>query len=105
MCSIFSQFHGGEINSNSNSKQYLERVDFVKKKVWDTFHVNCDQVLQGRGTSNTGNVAKRCLAKAEEFAEVLGVNKKLIENFSTILCLFSLKREKIDIDALQKLYK
>jgi hypothetical protein len=44
-----------------------------------------DRVVQGMGTSNTGNVAHRFFNDSEMVSEITGVNVNLIKRFSTIL--------------------
>lgn len=47
------------------------------------------RVVQGMGTSNTGNVARRFFKDSEIVSEITGVNINLIKRFSTILTVIS----------------
>lgn len=40
--------------------------------------VKVDQILQGHGTTNTGNVARRCCDKPEEFAKALEIDPEIV---------------------------
>lgn len=51
-----------------------------------------DQVLQGHGTSNTGNVARKCFQNHSLFSEALGINEVLVKNIATILSAFKSKK-------------
>lgn len=73
--------------------EIAERQDFVSKKLFKEFHVHVDKVLQGKGTSNTGNVAKRLLSKPTLLAQTLELDIELVENLSTILMVFSSKHQ------------
>lgn len=48
-----------------------------------------DRVVQGMGTSNTGNVAQIFFKDPEMVSEITGVNVILIKRFSTILTVIS----------------
>lgn len=45
-----------------------------------------DKVVQGKGTSNNGNVGRRFFEHAEEVSEITGLDKRLLERFYVILC-------------------
>lgn len=60
-----------------------------------------DQVLQGHGTTNTGNLARRCFENPEKFASVLEIDPQLVYNISTILLAFKCKQQLI-LDDLEK---
>lgn len=44
-----------------------------------------DKVVQGRGTSNTGNFARRFFKNTEKVSEITGVDVNLLNRFSVIL--------------------
>lgn len=52
-----------------------------------------DKVVQGKGTSNTGNVARRFFKDAEKVAEITGFNLNLLKCFSIILTVISCGHE------------
>lgn len=60
-----------------------------KKKIQDKFKNDLgliiDMIKPGYGTSNDGNTARRFFANIEEAAQITGVDKTLITNFSIIL--------------------
>lgn len=62
-----------------------------------------DRVVQGMGTSNTGNVVRRFFNNSEVF-EITGVNIDLIRTFSTILSVISCGHE-IDFEKFNKYAK
>lgn len=71
--------------------------------MFEAFYVRVDFVLMGKGTSNTGNVAKRCLANYEKLAEVLELDVILVRNLYTILLLFGLKQLEVNMTKLRDL--
>lgn len=48
-----------------------------------------DKVVQGRGTSNTGNVARRFFRNTEKVTESTGIDLNLLNRFSTISTFIS----------------
>jgi len=64
----------------------------VKKNIYEKIGVRVDQVLQGHGTTNTGNVARRSFENPAIFAEALEINVQLIQNIATILSAFKCKK-------------
>lgn len=81
------------------------RKELIQKKMFAEFHVRVDYVLMGKGTSNTRNIAKRCLQNHEKLATALELDPMFVRNLSTILLLFSLKDEKVDMTKLRDLCK
>lgn len=63
----------------------------VQKRLYDRLSVKVDQVIQGHGTSNTGNLARRCFSQPKIFAEALEIDHKLVANLAIILSAFSCK--------------
>lgn len=68
--------------------------------MWEHMHVHVDQVLQGKGKSNTGGISKRVLEKPEEVAHHLELDKDLVVRLAKILSAFSC-REPINWDLLE----
>lgn len=64
----------------------------MQTAVKEAFGIRPDQVVQGKGTTNTGNLARRCFEKPRKFAQCLGVDKKLVSNVALILKLLRSKR-------------
>ncbi|KAL7290927.1 hypothetical protein TKK_0015654 [Trichogramma kaykai] len=83
-----------------------DRFKERKKKIQDILYtkigVKVDLCLQGHGTTNTGNVARRCFENSELFAECLEINSVLVKNLAHILLCFKSKKE-LDLDKLEKL--
>lgn len=52
----------------------MPRMKVVQDKVYEAICVRVDVVKQGKGTTNTGNVARRCFADPDKFAEALGLD-------------------------------
>lgn len=61
-----------------------------------------DQVLQGSGTTNTGNITRACFQKPQLFAECLDIDTELVKNISIILSAFKSKQA-LKLDVLQEL--
>uniref|UniRef100_A0ABD2VTW7 MULE transposase domain-containing protein n=1 Tax=Trichogramma kaykai TaxID=54128 RepID=A0ABD2VTW7_9HYME len=84
----------------------IDRFKERKKKIQDILYtkigVKVDLCLQGHGTTNTGNVARRCFENSELFAECLEINSVLVKNLAHILLCFKSKKE-LDLDKLEKL--
>lgn len=73
----------------------------VQHRIWEKFAVHADQVLQGKGKTNTGGIAKKCFNEPEKFANALGIDKDIVVRLSKILSAFS-AREQIDYDKLEQ---
>lgn len=62
--------------------------------------IKVDKVVQGKGTSNTGNIGRHFFEHAQEVSEITGLNKILIEHFKVILsisaCSYNVNSEKYD---------
>ena len=59
--------------------------------MYNVFSIRADQVLQGHGTTNTGNLARKCFKDPAKFADALEIDRELIQNIVTILLLFKCK--------------
>lgn len=69
-----------------------KRAYVVQNSIENILHVRVDQVLQGHGTTNTGNVARRCFKNPELFATALELDVNLVKNIANIILLFKSKR-------------
>lgn len=67
------------------------REEEVKKRVEDALGVRIDQVLQGHGTINTGNVARKCFSKPETFAIALQLDVELVQKLALLIYNFKSK--------------
>lgn len=63
--------------------------DATKKRIQQEFKqqlgLNIDQVKQGTGSSNNGNVARRFFSNPQLASQITGVSEELIKRFSVIL--------------------
>lgn len=76
----------------------------VQDKVFKEFSVLPDRVLQGKGTSNTGNSARTCFSEPAKFAKALGLNEKFVQNLALLLSIFK-SRHFMDQENVEKLCK
>lgn len=65
-----------------------EKKRQIQEKVRKVLNVRVDQVVTGYGTSNTGNVARKCLKNYEEFADAIEVDKELVKRLAIIIAAF-----------------
>ncbi|OXU20289.1 hypothetical protein TSAR_004046 [Trichomalopsis sarcophagae] len=72
-----------------NPKGYLE----VYKNRFQLVIIRVDQVLQGHGTTNTGNLARRCFNDPSKFSQALEIDFVLVNNIALILQLLRSKQE------------
>ena len=72
-------------------EQFEERKVFVQKNIYKNLGVRVDQVLQGHGTTNTGNIARRCFDNTAKFSEALEIDFELVSNITTILSALNVK--------------
>ena len=70
-----------------------QQTEKIKKQVNSAFGIRVDQVLQGYGTTNTGNLARVCFNDPLKFSEALGIDLKLVNNIALILHLLRSKEE------------
>ncbi|KAJ8674730.1 hypothetical protein QAD02_010516 [Eretmocerus hayati] len=85
-------------------KYYNESQAHFKELMWKRFDCNVDLVLQGKGTSNTGKIAMRCLMQPEKLASTLNLDEKFVKNVSDSLRLFRCKQA-VNYDELEKLMR
>lgn len=64
--------------------QISERVDsgtkVVENAIYDAFKIRPNQVIQGKGTSNTRNLSRKCFEDPREFARALDIDDELVSN-------------------------
>lgn len=70
---------------------YNERKKYIQKRVFETFKVHADQVLQGTGTTNTGNTARTCFKDPRKFAECLEIDPEIVERVAYVILAFKQK--------------
>lgn len=74
------------------------------KRLFDATGIIADRVLQGHGTTNTGNNARRCFSEPEVFAEALEIDLGFVQNIALILSLFRCKLN-LNMTEMRKLCK
>ena len=71
--------------------------------------IRVDQVIQGKGTTNTGNLARRCFQNPEKFADALEIDRKVVSNIALILeaykCKLKLKLDELENETYDLFYK
>ena len=60
--------------------------------MYEKFTIRADQLLQGTGTTNTGNVARICFRDPSAFAEALELDQQLVKNIAIVLAAFKCKK-------------
>lgn len=70
-------------------KKIEKKKKEIQFRLWNELGIKVDKVVQGRGTSNTGNVARRFFRNTEKVAEITKINLNLLNRFSTILTVIS----------------
>ena len=79
-------FEGTLRNALAEQKKEVEdRKGSVQESSWKVLGLRVDRVVQGTGTSNTGNVARRFFRDPEKAAEATEVSEDLIRRFAVIL--------------------
>ena len=79
-------FEGTLRNASAEQKKEVEdRKGSVQESLWKGLGLRVDRVVQGNGTANTGNVARRFLRDPEKAAKATGVSEDLIRRFPVIL--------------------
>ena len=62
--------------------------------------IRVDQVIQGKGTSNTGNLARKCFMNPKLFADALEIDNTLVSNVALILQAYKCKL-KLNLEELE----
>ncbi|KAL4152899.1 hypothetical protein QTP88_000732 [Uroleucon formosanum] len=75
--------------TSEQKKKIEEKKKKIQFRLWNELSIKVDKVVQGRGTSNTGNVARWFFRNTEKVAEITGINLNLLNRFSTILTVIS----------------
>lgn len=65
----------------------------VRTNLWRELGIKVDKVVQGMGTSNTGNVARRFFENPRKTAEATGIDERLIHRFRIILSVLASGRK------------
>ena len=75
----------------------------MQSKIKLDFGVRVDQVLQGHGTTNTGNLSRKCFNDPRKFWKSHELNEKLVCNIAMILLLYQCKKKKLKLDLVNNL--
>lgn len=75
------------------------RKSYIQKVMWQNFGLRVDKPKAGgSGNTNDGSTARRAFGNPKLFANFLGLNEELIQNFQTILIALSCQ---LPIDATE----
>lgn len=83
------------------SALFEERKLKVQNNFYETFGIKVDLVLQEFGTTNTGNLARKCFRDPELFAKSLDIDRAFVFDLATIVLPFKCQR-KLNLDLLEK---
>uniref|UniRef100_A0ABD2W9W8 Uncharacterized protein n=1 Tax=Trichogramma kaykai TaxID=54128 RepID=A0ABD2W9W8_9HYME len=81
--------------------KFKERKFKIQRVLYERFGIKVDLCLQGHGTTNTGNLARRCFIDPKLFDTCLELDSKLVENLAYIILCFKSKQT-LDLDKLEK---
>ena len=83
---------------------FTDKFDRRKRKIQRTlfnhYGVKVDLCLQGHGTTNTGNLARKCLSQPELFDKCLELDLEYVKNLGKVLLCFKTKK-RVDLDKLE----
>lgn len=85
-----------------NGLEHCRKVTLLiaKKKIqnslWKNVGIKVDNVIQGKCTSNTGNVARRFSYNYLEISKRTKLDKRLLKIYSTLACSYDVDNEKLD---------
>lgn len=79
-CMLHISYEQGILTSNKRATLEQKNSIANKKKeiqngLWKKLGIKVDKVVQRKGTSNTGNVARRFFEHSEEVSEITGLNR------------------------------
>ena len=74
------------------SEAFEKHKQRIQKKLYDALGVRVDQIIKGKGTTKTGNMARRCFEKPKEFANALGIDSELVSNVAIVLQAYKSKK-------------
>ena len=64
----------------------------VQRKFKNTLNMEVDRIRQGKGTSNTGNAARKFFKNADMSSEITGIDRRLVQKLGVLLCALSSKK-------------
>lgn len=75
-------------------------MTYVKARLYEAFSIHVDEVVQGCGTTNNGNTARKCFQDPGKFATALELDPDIVKRISFILLAFKQKFF-VDLDVLE----
>lgn len=79
-----------QVIGDENKKKVANQKSYIQKVMWQNFGLRIDKPKAGSsGNTNDGNTARRAFSNPKLFANCLGLNEELIQNFQTILIALS----------------
>lgn len=75
-----------------DSEKFETHKKEVQSKIKLNFGVRVDQVLQGHGTTNTGNLSGKFFDNLKKFSKSTCLNKRLVCNIATIISIYGCKK-------------
>lgn len=93
-------FQSWQVRSDQNKKIFNARKTEIQNKFRSEMGLLVDVVLQGRGTTNDGNTARKFFKNATKSAEITQINLELIQRFGNILSVLASGHE-INTDAFK----
>ncbi|KAL4096813.1 hypothetical protein QTP88_021696 [Uroleucon formosanum] len=75
--------------SKERKEKVLQQKKNIQQTFWNDMGIKVDKIVQGQGTSNTGNVARRFFKNAEMSSKITGVDINLIKKLGDILIAIS----------------
>ncbi|XP_050530607.1 uncharacterized protein LOC126899604 [Daktulosphaira vitifoliae] len=83
------EFKTWQVRSVENKVKFSERKSMIQNRFRTETGLLIDVVLEGKGTSNDGNTARRFFKNCDKSANITGVDKNLIQRFGNILFAMS----------------
>lgn len=79
-----------QMRTHEQKIEFARRKAEVQKILWKQLGLNVDKPKPGgSGTTNDGNTARRAFEKPDLLAELLGLDRQMLQNFKTILIALS----------------
>lgn len=79
-----------------------KQIEKIREQVKKAFSIKVDQVLQGHGTTNTGNLSRKCFDDPQKFSEALEIDSRLVSNIALIINLLRCKQY-LQLDEFERL--
>lgn len=83
------------------NKLILEKIKGNKKRITDEIYkilsLRCDKIVLGKGTSNTGNVARIFFKNYKVISEITGIQAEMLKNIYICMICITSTRFKINV--------